>query len=272
MRALLSVSFGTSHVDTREKTIDAVENDLREEFPDRAFYSAWTSGRIIEKVAAERGEHHDTLDEAFARMIEDGVDDLIVSTMCLMKGGEMAKIINKAEEWAEAGVRAAYVADPLLAGTRDRQRVARVLSGEFAYVPEEDAVLLMGHGTKPTQKVRREVNDVYGMIQDELHAIGCDRFFVATVEGGASFDDVLPSVLESGAECVHLAPLMVVAGDHAKNDLAGDSPDSWMNRLQAEGLQTEVVLKGLGEYAGIRRLVCDHVYEALMVREVALRG
>ena len=272
MRALLSVSFGTSYVDTREKTIDAVEADLRAEFPEWKFYSAWTSGRIIEKVAEERGEQHDTLEEAFAKMSADGVDDLIVSTMCLMKGGEMAKVARATEEWMAAGERAAYVADPLLATARDRRRVAEALCEVFEDISDEDAFLFMGHGTHPNAAPRKNVNDVYARIQDEFHALGRTKFFVATVEGEPTFEDALEPILASGAKCVFLSPLMIVAGDHAKNDLAGESDDSWANRLRAQGLRTQAVMRGMGEYEGIRKLVCTHVREALMIREVSLRG
>ena len=272
MRALLAVSFGTSYEDTREKTIDAVEADLRAEFPDLAFYSAWTSGRIIAKVAEERGEHHDTLEEAFAKMSADGVDDLVISTMFLMKGGEMAKVMRAAEEWMAAGERAAYVADPLLATARDRRRVAEALCEEFINVAEDEAVLFMGHGVQPNAAPRKNVNDVYARIQDEFHALERTQFFVATVEGEPTFDDALPLVQACNPKCVFLSPLMIVSGDHANNDLAGEDENSWASRLQACGLRTQAVLRGLGEYEGIRKLVCTHVHEALMVREVALRG
>ena len=266
MEALLSVSFGTSYEETRRKTIDAIEDDLRAEFPDLAFYSAWTSGRIIAKVKAERGEHHDTLDEAFARLTEDGVDELIVSTTCLMYGGEMAKVSRAADAWSQEGGRMAYLADPLLSTARDRKAVARAICDEFAWVPQDEALLLMGHGSSTGS------NDVYGRLQGDLHEAGRERFFVATVEGEPTFDDIFPIVQRSGAECVHLAPLMIVAGDHATNDLAGDHDDSWAQRISASGLRANPVLKGLGEYAGIRALVCDHARDALMVREVSLRG
>ena len=265
MRGLLSVSFGTSHADTRERTIDAIEEKLRAEFPDRAFYSAWTSGIIVAKVR-KRGELHDTLDEAFARLDADGVDDLIVSTMCLMNGEEMGKINKAVEEWVARGRRSAYTADPLMASGADKRAIARVICDEFSHLSDEDALLLMGHGSEWGD------NNVYNALQAELHALGRPRFFVATVEGVPTFEDVLPLVQASGAQRVHLAPLMIVAGDHAKNDLAGEGGDSWASRLAARGFQVETVLRGLGEYAGIQQLVCDHVNDALVVSEVALRG
>ena len=272
MRGMLFVSFGTSHAETRVKTIDAIEARVREEFPNCTPYSAWTSGRIIEKVKAERGEHHDTLDEALARMADDGVDDLVVVTTCLLRGGEMAKIEKAVTAWSEARNCPTWMTDPLLASAGDRAAVARAVCDEFASVPAEDALLLMGHGSSEKGIDLKAANAVYRKIQDELHALGRTRFFVATVEGEPTFDDVWPLVEACGAQRVYLAPLMIVAGDHAKNDLAGDDADSWASRIAAHGLQVEPVLKGLGEYAGIQQLVCDHVQETLTIREVYLRG
>lgn len=266
MKGMLFVSFGTSHEDTRVKTIDAIEAKVRAAFPDCAPYSAWTSGKIVRKVAAERGEHHDTLDEALARMDADGVTELIVSTTCLMHGAEMAKIEKAVIPWAAERNIPTEIAEPLLNSPDDRSAVARAVADEFAGLGADDAVLLMGHGS-PTSS-----NEVYVQMQEAFRAQGRDRFFVATVEGAPTFEDVMPSIEASGAARVHLAPLMIVAGDHAKNDLAGEDDDSWASRVTARGFEAVPVLKGLGEYAGIQQLVCDHVEQALMMREVALRG
>ena len=266
MEGLLSVSFGTSYEETRIKTIDAIEKGLRAAFPERAFYSAWTSGRIIEKVKAERGEHHDTLEQAFERLTADGIDDVVVSTTCLMQGGEMAKVAKATQEWGSGGGRTACMAAPLLSSAEDRRSVARIIRDQFSLMVGKDALLLMGHGSPVGS------NQVYRDLQDDLRSLGCTRFFVATVEGEPTFDDALPLIQASKAKRVVLAPLMIVAGDHACNDLAGDSEDSWANRLRASGFEAEAVLKGLGEYEGIHQLVCDHVRDALILQEVSLRG
>ena len=261
-KALLSVSFGTSYAETREKTIDVVDARLAAAFPDRAFYSAWTSGRIVAKLRAERGEHHDTLDEAFARIVEDGVADLLVVTTNLMHGGEMRKVERAAGAWAlEDGSRALGIAAPLMESAQDRQAMARVLASAFADVPDGDAVLLMGHGTTPPDGPAW-ANEVYSQIQDELCALGKTAFFVATVEGTPTFADVLPLVEQLAPARVHIAPLMMVAGDHARNDLAGDGRDSWRSQLVARGFEVVPVLRGLGEYAGVQELVCAHARDA----------
>lgn len=267
MKALLSVAFGTSFAATREKTIDAVEAKLAAAFSERIFYSAWTSGRIVAKLRAERGEHHDTLPEVFARLSADGVDDLVVASMCLMHGNEMRKIRDAACEWvgAEPG-RVARVAAPLLDSAADRAVLARAVCEEFSQVPETDALLLMGHGSQdaPRERAGRpfDANAVYAEVQQVLHELGKRRFFVATVEGAPVLEDAFGWLEECGAARVHLAPFMMVAGDHATNDLAGKDADSWKSRLEARGFQTEVVLRGLGEYAGVQQLVCEHARDA----------
>lgn len=256
MKGLLSVSFGTSYADTRAKTIDAIDAKLAEAFPDRAFYSAWTSPRIMAKVLAERGEHHDSLDEAFARLDADGVDDLVVSTMCLMQGGEMRKITEAAHAWAAQEGHTVHLADPLLSDSADHVAMAQALADEFSHVPATDAVVFMGHGSAIGS------NQLYSDVQVALHAIGKHNFFVATVEGTPTLDDATLQLESFGAGRVWLAPLMIVAGDHARNDLAGDGEESWTNRLAARGFETEVVLKGLGEYAAVQNLAVDHARDA----------
>lgn len=265
-RGMLFVSFGTSHEETRIKTIDAIQGKVQAAYPDCAQYSAWTSGIIIKKVKAERGEHHDTLDEALARMTADGIEDLVVSTTCLMKGAEMAKIRKAVWAWADEHNVPTHLADPLMASEDDLKAIAQVICDEFAFVGKDEALLLMGHGSPFAS------NKAYSQLQSELAAKGRPRFFIATVEGQPTFDDALKLIEKSRARCVYLAPLMIVAGDHAKNDLAGDDEDSWASQLKARGLQVKTVLKGLGEYPGIQQLVCDHVEQALIVREVNLRG
>ena len=265
-RAILSVSFGTSHAQTRARTIDAIDAQLAAAFPERAFYAAWTSGRIVAKLR-DAGEHHDTLDEALERLARDGIDDVVVASSCLMHGAETSKIEERARSWAAAGDRRVAVAEPLLARVADRNALAQALADEFAWMEDSDAALLMGHGS------RAGSNEVYSHIQHALDRIAAGRFFVGTVEGQPAFDDVLEALEARKPACVHLAPLMIVAGDHATRDLAGDNDDSWQSRLQSAGLSTHAVLKGLGEYAAVRDLVCEHARAAAsLLEEGGARG
>ena len=179
--------------------------------------------------------------------------------MCLMQGGEMRKIAEATKAWVAEGGRTARLAAPLMATEADHQVAAQAIVDEFVDVPDDDALLLMGHGSKLGS------NQLYADLQRDLHAMGKGNFFVATVEGTPTFEDALPLVEAHGAKRVWLAPLMIVAGDHARNDLVGDDEDSWASQLQARGFATEAVLKGLGEYEAIQQLVVDH---ALAAQEV----
>lgn len=256
MKGLLSVSFGTSYADTRAKTIDVVDELLAAAFPDQAFYSAWTSGRIVAKVRAERGEQHDTLEEAFARLSADGVDELTVATMCLMNGGEMRKIARAVESWLEGDAsRSARLATPLLSSAEDREVMAQAILNEFSTLADDEVLLLMGHGSPSGP------NEVYGQIQDRLAASGRPRFFVATVEGTPVFDDALAAIEACGASKVHIAPFMIVAGDHATNDMVKND-DSWQHQLEAHGFDVEATLKGLGQYPAVQGLVVEHARNA----------
>ena len=168
----------------------------------------------------------------------------------------MRKISEAAHAWAAQGERTVRLADPLLTAPADHAAMAQALADEFAHVPATDAVVFMGHGSAMGS------NQLYSDVQDALHAIGKRNFLVATVEGTPTLDDAMHELESLGSDRVWLAPLMIVAGDHARNDLAGDGEESWTNRLAVCGFETEVVLKGLGEYAAVQKLAVDHARDA----------
>lgn len=256
MKGVLCVSFGTSHASTRVKTIDAIEDRLRESFPDRKLYSAWSSSVIRNKVLEERGELHDSVEEAFSKARCEGVDDLIVTTTFLMPGREMKRVEEAVASWTTQDSCRVSFAEPLLSSDDDVRLLCDAICAEFSCLAGDEALVLMGHGSK------RGPNDVYYKIQETLRGSGHPMFFVATVEGEPTFEDILPFVLTSNARNVYLAPLMIVAGDHANNDLAGPGRESWQSILCARGMQTHAVLKGLGEYQGIQAMICTHAREA----------
>lgn len=257
--ALLFTTFGTSHAHTQARTIDAIEERLIAEFPQRTPYSAWTSERIVARVRSERGERHDILDKAFARLASDGVDDVVVATTCLIPGYEMGKIERAVTRWAQEPGRVARLAAALLATSDDCSALAKVVCEEFSGLPTDEALLLMGHGSPDGP------NYVYAWVREALVQLGRPLFFVGTVEGQPTFDEALAEIESSGVRRVHLAPLMIVAGDHAVNDLAGDDDDSWQSVLRARGYQTQVHLRGLGEYSGVQQMICDHARNARLI-------
>ena len=257
MQGLLSVSFGTVDEGAYARSIGAIEEALSMAFPERRLYSAWTSAFVAARVQAESGVHHDTLAEAFARLSADGVDDLLISTTCLTQGKAMDKVDAAAAAWVNGGsARTVHLTSPLLAHEVDRQMVAQPVCSAFAGIAETEVVLLMGHG------VAGSPNEMYRQMQDALTAVGTPRVLLALVEGSPGFDEALARVEELHPTCVHLAPFMMVAGGHVHADLVGDIPHSWKSQLEARGMKTHAVLRGLGEYAEIRQLVVQHARRA----------
>lgn len=253
--AILAVSFGTSHNPTRAVTIDAIENDIRASFPDYPLYRAWTSKVIISKLKKRDGLSIDTVEEALERMLADGVTDLIVQPTHVINGFE--NDLMKQDVLARsADFRSISFGTPLLSGEEDNRKIAEIISEEFCGPGPDTALVLMGHGTD------HYANSVYAALDYRFKDMGHPNIFVGTVEAYPSLDSVIRALSAQKPRKIFLAPLMIVAGDHAINDMAGDDEDSWKSRLEAEGYQVVPVLKGLGEYPKIRRLFIHHIEEA----------
>lgn len=251
-KALLVISFGTSYVQTRERTIGAVERKLAERFPDRDVRRSWTSSFIIKKVAKTEGLAIDTPEEALEKLAGEGVTDVIVQPTHLSDGYENRRMLEIVSAFADRFERIA-VGRPLLDSEEDRARVAQIMR---ALCRDDEALLLMGHGSE------KHPVPVFEQLQECFASAGADNVFVGTVEGAPSFEDAKARLGRSGYREVVLAPLMIVAGDHAVNDLAGDEPDSWQKQLEADGYATEVILEGLGEYEEIRDMFAEHAEHA----------
>ena len=248
-KAILAASFGTSHADTEEKNIGAVEQALAARFPDRQVYRAYTSGMIMRAKRA-RGEQIDDLAAAFSRMQREGVQDVCVVATHVIPGEEYEKVLRAAKEAAPQFERLT-VSRPLLDCMADIETVGRALAAHNPIGPQE-CLVLFGHGSEHYS------NTVYPAMEHILKEQVCDRILVGTVEGYPSLDEVVAQITARGFVKARLVPLMLVAGDHAKNDMASDDPDSWCSKLQAAGVRTEPVIRGLGEYEEIRALYCAH--------------
>lgn len=255
-KALLAVSFGTSHRDTLEKTIAAAERDLAAAFPERKLYRAFTSGMILRKLAREDGLQIDDVPSALARLAEEGYTDVLVQPTHIINGDEYDKLRALAAGQAGRFQRVAFGV-PLLTEPEDYQACVSALLAELPPEEEGRAVVLMGHGTG------HPANAAYALLEYVLHDWGRRDVLVGTVEGWPGLEEVLRRLAERPAvRRVELRPLMLVAGDHAKHDLAGDGEDSWKSRLEGAGYETSCVLRGLGEYPGIRALFVEHARRA----------
>lgn len=253
-KALLVVSFGTTHTDTREKTIDRIEQDLAAAFPDRALYRAWTSEKILHKLR-QSGVCIDTISQALARMAADGVTDVLVQPTHMIPGVEndvmLRKIADTSHHFSQI-----TISTPLLYTPEDISAVAGLLAAEFSPLPDGTALVLMGHGST------HQAGAVYTALDRCCKAARHENIYIATVEGSPTLADILPALQQQTYTRILLAPCMIVAGDHAVNDMAGEDEDSWKNLLSAAGYTVRCLIRGLGEYPGIRQLFVRHALAA----------
>ena len=261
-RGLLVVSFGTSHRQTCDETIGAIEAALAKAIPDRALYRAWTSGRIIRRLRERDGVCIDTMEEALERMASDGIADVLAVPTHMIAGAEYDKVLTALTEKRDR-FRQLAVSRPLLDSPSDLQALSGILVRE--HLPA-GALVLMGHGSAE----RREANEVYVQLEEAFRERGCENAFVGTVEGEPCLAEVLGKLdcrsREQGNprpdRPVILAPLMIVAGDHALKDMTGAEPASWQNRLTAAGWTVRPVLRGLGAYRGVQDMFIEHARNA----------
>lgn len=255
-KAILAVSFGTSHRDTLAVTIEAIEGELRSAFPDRAFRRAFTSGMICRALKARDGLSVDSPAQALRHLSREGFTDVIVQPTHVINGEEYDKLLAQAAPFARSFARLA-VGRPLLTSAEDYRAAAEAILAQLPLAEPGAAVVFMGHGTE------HYVNSAYAQLEYLFHDLGRKDILVGTVEGYPGLDEVIRRLAERPAvKRALLLPLMVVAGDHAKNDLSGDGPDSWKSRLTALGYEVRCGLRGLGEYPGIRALFVAHARRA----------
>lgn len=256
--AILVVSFGTSFNDSRHITIGAIESAIREKFPDYDVRRAFTSQIIIDKLKERDGVVIDNVEEALDRLVADKVQEIVVQPTHLMNGYEYDDLAKALESYKDKFKKVA-LGEPLLSSDDDYYKVIAALeSVSERYDDGKTALVFMGHGTEA------ESNKVYSTLQDKLTAEGKKNYFIGTVEAAPTIEDVLKGVKAAGLKKAVLRPLMVVAGDHANNDMADlEDPESWASQLTAAGIEVECVLEGLGQIVEIDELYAAHAADAI---------
>ena len=254
---LLVVSFGTSYNDNRRETIGAIEKAMQAAFPELSVRRGFTSQIIIDHVNKRDGEKIDNVTEALDRAVDNGVKTLVVQPTHLMNGLEYNDLKDELAGYSDSFEKIA-LGEPLLTSDEDFQKVAdAIVEVTKEYDDGETAICFMGHGTEA------ESNQVYSKMQQILTDGGHKNYFVGTVEATPSLEDVIAAVKESGCKKVVLRPLMIVAGDHANNDMAGDEDGSWKTEFEKAGFEVTTVVEGLGSIPAIQDILVAHAQAAV---------
>ena len=276
---LLVVSFGTSFNDSRVKDIKGIEDALQAAYPDWSVRRAFTAQIIINHVQARDGEKIDNMQQAMDRAVANGVKNLVVQPTHLMHGTEYDEMMEMIDEYRDK-FESVAVAEPLLGEVgadatvinEDKEAVAKAVTAEAVATAGYDSVeaaakdgtafVFMGHGTSHTAKVS------YSQMQTVMQTLGYDNVFIGTVEGepeSTSCENVIEAVKAAGYTKVVLRPLMVVAGDHANNDMAGADEDSWLSQFEAVGAfdSVDCQIAGLGGVADVEQLYIAHTKAAI---------
>ena len=276
---ILVVSFGTSFNNSRAADIKGIEDALQAAYPDWSVRRAFTAQIIINHVQARDGEKIDNVNQALDRAVNNGVKNLIVQPTHLMHGAEYDELIGELDNYRDQ-FESVQVAEPLLGEVgadatvinADKKAVAEILTAEAVKTAGYDsldaakedgaAFVFMGHGTSHTAKVS------YSQMQTQMQELGYDNVFIGTVEGEpeeTACEAVIDAAAEAGYTKVILRPLMVVAGDHANNDMAGGDEDSWLSMFKASGKfdSVDTQIAGLGEIEGIQQIYVEHTADAM---------
>ena len=256
---ILVVSFGTATAGSRRLNIDAVEKAIGDSAGEYwTVRRCFTSQMIINIIEKREGVHIDNIAEALERAASESVKNLVVQPTHLMNGLEYDKLSRVLADYADCFEKLA-IGDPLLTSEDDFERVADALMDASAkYDDGRTALVFMGHGTEAA------ANSVYDKLQNVLAGMGRSDYFIGTVEASPSLDDVLDAVKRNDYSRVVLRPLMLVAGNHAVNDMASaDDPASWYSRFRAEGYETVCVTEGLGQLPAVRSIYADHAHRAI---------
>jgi len=276
---LLVVSFGTSFNDSRVKDIKGIEDALQAAYPDWSVRRAFTAQIIINHVQARDGEKIDNMQQAMDRAVANGVKNLVVQPTHLMHGAEYDEMMEMIDDYRDK-FESVAVAEPLLGEVgadatvinEDKEAVAKAVTAEAVATAGYDSVeaaakdgtafVFMGHGTSHTAKIS------YSQMQTAMQTLGYDNVFIGTVEGepeSTSCENVIEAVKAAGYTKVVLRPLMVVAGDHANNDMAGADEDSWLSQFEASGAfdSVDCQIAGLGGVADVQQLYIAHTKAAI---------
>ncbi|WP_252237868.1 sirohydrochlorin cobaltochelatase [Clostridium sp. VAP51] len=258
-KAILVVSFGTSHIDALENSIERIENKIRSEFKDYEIFRAFTAHKIIKKLKNVHNLEIATPEEALEDLHRKGFEEIIVQPLHIIPGEEFDYIKGVAKRFEDKFSslklgRPIFYYQGIEEAPEDYSLFINSIEG---LLKKNECTILFGHGTPHC------CNSVYGCLQSVLVDEGYDNVFVGTVEGYPTFETVLKRLKRKDIKNVTLVPLMVVAGDHVKNDMASDEEDSWKSMLLNEGINAEAYIHGLGEIDKFSQLYISRIYDLI---------
>lgn len=250
-KALAVISFGTTYKQARE-AIEKIEKTLAAACPEHDFFRAFTSSMVMAKIKREEGVTILNPRELLESLLEQGYTEVICQSLHVIPGFEYEKMCQMIEEYKDKFEKI-EIGKPMLYDQIDYLRCGKALIANLPRLQDDEAVVYMGHGTEHPS------NASYALMENTFRFLGAERIYMATVEGFPSVEYILRRLHAKQVSKVYLAPFMIVAGDHAQNDLAGDEEDSWKSILETEGYGVQVLLKGLGEYDEISDLFVQHL-------------
>lgn len=260
-KALIVISFGSTFTETRVKDIGGIEQALQEAFPAYTHYRAFTSGFIRKRLASKGLVIEDT-ESILEKLVNDGCEEVILQPTHLLHGEEFEQKIEALKNTYASKFKKFIISQPLIVEEQDYELTASAIASQFPSLGKNEGIVLMGHGTP------RNNNKAHGYTYKKMQTIFDNLglpVVVGTVEeeDSPNFYDALEKVISRGYKKVHMFPLMVVAGDHANNDMYGDDVDSWKCQIEAKGIKTEGHLHGIGRNKAIQALYVQHVLSAL---------
>ena len=259
-KVILVVSFGTSFAETREKNIEAIEKEIAGAWPAWEVRRAFTSGMILKKLRERDSIVIDNVDEAMRHIIDDRVTKVFIQPTHIINGDEYEKMLRQVKPYENmfSWIR---IGKPMLSESSDYEDVCNAIYDSLSELSSDDALVLMGHGTG------HFADSAYAALDYRFKALGYPNVFIGTVEGYPELSDIIPQIEKFSPKKIFLMPFMIVAGDHAVNDMAGDE-DSWKTQFEAYGYEVESFLMGLGEIPAIRKLYLKHVEEGIIEEEI----
>ena len=259
--AMVVMSFGTTYKDTRAKTIDATVDAIKAAHPNTKVITAFTSHIIRDRIQQKEGITYPTPEEALAELKKDGYTRVALASLDVIPGMEYnydAAVYNLYKD----NFKKMTLGTSLMYWMGQENQTDQVIEtlkavqSQFPKLGKEDGLLIMAHGTPDPS------NAYYSVIQDRIHTLGMKNVFIYTVEGTPNLEQVIPQLKLHGIKHVTLMPFMMVAGDHANNDMAGAEPDSHKSILEKEGFKVDTYLHGLGENQNIRNLFVERANES----------